>query len=114
MSSLHEAIVAFEMRKDQQLKTASTSQSATSSSSGNQRPFVGTFSETGAGCHHKSLSIVPVKVRGKGEANEVITYALLDNGSTASFLLRSFDEAWCWNKEVSDFFGNYQQCYGEL
>ena len=85
MSSLHEAIVAFEMRKDQQLKTASTSQSATSSSSGNQRPFVGTLSETGAGCHRKSLSIVPVKVRGKGETNEVITYALLDNGSTASF-----------------------------
>ena len=29
--------------------------------------------------------MVPVKVRGKGETNEVITYALLDNGSTASF-----------------------------
>ena len=83
ISSLYEAIVA--MRKDQQLKTTSTNQSVTSSSSGSQRPFVGTLSETWAGCHRKSLSNVPVKVRGKGETNEVITYALLDNGSTASF-----------------------------
>eukprot|EP00112_Aurelia_sp_Birch-Aquarium-sp1_P000459 Seg1043.10 transcript_id=Seg1043.10/GoldUCD/mRNA.D3Y31 product="hypothetical protein" protein_id=Seg1043.10/GoldUCD/D3Y31 len=85
ISSLHEAIVAFEMKRNQQLGTSSTNQPAIKSRPGDQRQFVGTLSETGAGCHRKSLSIVPVKVRGKGETNEVITYALLDNGSTASF-----------------------------
>ena len=85
MSSLHEAIVAFEMKRNEQLKTTNTNQSATPSRSGDQRQFVGTVKETGAGCPRKSLSIVPVKVKGKGEHNETITYALLDNGSTASF-----------------------------
>ena len=37
----------------------------------------------GAGFQRKSLSVVPVKFRGK--ANQVITYVLLGNGSTASF-----------------------------
>ena len=43
------------------------------------------MSHTGAGCGHQSLSIVPVKVKGNCGTKEVTTYALLDNGSTASF-----------------------------
>ena len=85
ISSLHEAVVAFEVKRSQQFGKTSTNQSAIHSGPGDQRQFVGTLSGTGAGYHRKSLSIVPVKIRGKGETNEVITYALLDNGSTASF-----------------------------
>ena len=61
MSSLHETIVAFEVKRNQQLETTSTNQSVISSRSGDQRQFVGTLSETGAGCHRKSLLIVPGK-----------------------------------------------------
>eukprot|EP00794_Sanderia_malayensis_P021143 gene21143-biopygen14691 len=50
-----------------------------------QRQFVGTLSETGAGCGRKSLLIVPVKVRCPENTGEVVTYALLNNGLTASF-----------------------------
>ena len=85
MSCLHEAIVAFEMKRNQQLGAASTNKSLIHAVPGNLRQFVASLSKTGAGFQCKSLSIVPVKVRSKGEVNEVITYALLDNGSTASF-----------------------------
>ena len=85
MSSIHEAIVAFEMKRDQQLRAVSSNQPLVPPVQGNSKQFVGTLSETGAGFQRKSLSVVPFKVRGKGETNEVITYALLDNGSTASF-----------------------------
>ena len=63
MSSLHEAIVALEMKRNKQTETTSTNQSAISSRPGDQRHFVGTLSETGAGYYRKSLSIVLVKVR---------------------------------------------------
>ena len=85
MSSLHEAIVAFEMKRNQKLGTEGINQPLIHAVAGNSTHYAGSLSETGAGHQRKSLSIVPVKVRGKGEINEVITYALLDNGSTASF-----------------------------
>ena len=50
-----------------------------------RKPFVGMMSHTGAGYSHQSLSIVPVKVTGNCGTKEITTYALLDNGSTASF-----------------------------
>ena len=85
MSSLHEAIVAFDMKRNQKLGTEGINQPLTHAVAGNSTHYAGSLSETGAGLQRKSLSIVPIKVRGKGEINEVITYALLDNGSTASF-----------------------------
>eukprot|EP00794_Sanderia_malayensis_P006686 gene6686-biopygen5463 len=87
LSSLHEAIVTFEMKRNQQLAKTNVNQSSSlpTRPGDDQRQFVGTLSETGAGCGRKSLSIVPVKVRCPENTGEVVTYALLDNGSTASF-----------------------------
>ena len=42
-------------------------------------------SQTGARCETIALSIVPVKVKGRGKGRIIETYALLDNGSTATF-----------------------------
>ena len=41
--------------------------------------------QTGAGCETKALPIVPVKVKGRGKGTIIETYALLDNGSMATF-----------------------------
>ena len=76
VSSLHEAIVAFEMKRKQKLGTAGLNQPLIHAVSGNSTQFAGSLSEAGAGYQCKSLSIVLFKVRGKGEVNEVITYAL--------------------------------------
>ena len=41
--------------------------------------------QTRAGCETKALSIVPVKVKGRGKCGIIETYALLDNCSMATF-----------------------------
>ena len=47
--------------------------------------MAGGNTQTGAGCETKALSIVPVKVKGRGKGTIIETYALLDNGSMATF-----------------------------
>ena len=47
--------------------------------------LAGGNTQTGARCETKALSIVPVKVKGRGKGRIIETYALLDNGSTATF-----------------------------
>ena len=86
LTSLHEAIVAYEKKRSEQSGSSSGQQQQRSNAKQEGRkPFVGMMSHTGAGCSHQSLSVVPVKVKGNCGTKEVTTYALLDNGSTASF-----------------------------
>ena len=47
--------------------------------------LAGGNTQTGAGCETKASSIIPVKVKGRGKGRIIETYALLDNGSTATF-----------------------------
>ena len=47
--------------------------------------LAGGNTQTGTGCEIKALSIVQVKVKGRGKGRIIETYALLDNGSTATF-----------------------------
>ena len=47
--------------------------------------LAGGNTQTGAGCETKALSIVAVKIKGRGKGTINETYALLDNGSTATF-----------------------------
>ena len=47
--------------------------------------LAGRNTQTGAGCETKALSIVPVKVKGRGKGTIIETYALLSNGSMATF-----------------------------
>ena len=47
--------------------------------------LAGGNTQTGAKCETKTLSIVLVKVKGRGKSRITETYALLDNGSTATF-----------------------------
>ena len=45
-----------------------------------------------AGSDDKVMSVVPVKVKGRGSQNVVTTYALLDSGSTGTFCSESLLE----------------------
>ena len=47
--------------------------------------FVGGNTQTRARCEMKALSIAPVKVKRRGKGRIIETYALLDNGSRATF-----------------------------
>eukprot|EP00112_Aurelia_sp_Birch-Aquarium-sp1_P005483 Seg1622.10 transcript_id=Seg1622.10/GoldUCD/mRNA.D3Y31 product="hypothetical protein" pseudo=true protein_id=Seg1622.10/GoldUCD/D3Y31 len=83
LTFLHEAIVAYEKKRSEQSGSSSRQQQPRSNTRQEERkPFVGMMSHTGAEC---SLSVVPVRVKGNYGKKEVTTYALLDNGSTASF-----------------------------
>ena len=53
----------------------------------------------GAGGDDKVMSVVPVKVKGRGSQNAVTTYALLDSGSTGTFCSESLSEQ---KKEMQD------------
>ena len=63
-----------------------------------QKQFVGLARQTGAGCGNQVLSIAQVKVKVRGKEKIIETYALLDNGSTATFcsdsVLKRLDEEW--------------------
>jgi len=80
MTSIHNAVLAFEERRNEQCKGMANADNAH-----NQRQFAGLVRQTGAGCHNQALSIVPVKVKAKGKKKIIETYALLDSGSTATF-----------------------------
>ena len=86
ITSLHEPLVAFMQNRGQQNAQECTQQGQSRSNPRrNDKQFVGVASDTGAGCGSKGLTIVPVKVKGQGKDKIISTYALLDNGSTASF-----------------------------
>ena len=69
-----------------------------SNSNGNSKApngFVGLAggnTQTRAGSETKALSIVPVKVKGRGKSRIIETYALPDNGSTATFCVKQLLE----------------------
>ena len=94
MTSVHEQVMAFEKgRNEQWRKTAGVDQR---DNARDLKQFVGLVSQSGAGCGSQALSIVPVKVKARGQNKLVETYALLDSGSTATFcsasLLRELGE----------------------
>ena len=86
ITSLHAPLVAFMQNRGQQnTQECSQQEQSGSNSRSNDKQFVGVASGTGAGCGSKGLTIVPVKVKCQGKDKVISTYALLDNGSTASF-----------------------------
>ena len=87
ITSLHESISEFEQRPSAENMLSGRQQMQTGEVAPEKKKsqFFGVTSHIGAGCGSKALSIVPVKVKGHGERKVITTYALLDNGSTASF-----------------------------
>ena len=83
ITSMHNAIVGFEQRRNEQPKRITGEDIRDGAHS--QKQFVGLTSQTWAGCHTQALPIVPVKVKARGKEKIIETYALLDSRSTATF-----------------------------
>ena len=90
LTSLHEPILLYK-RSQRGNRNGDNIDVHNSNSNGNSEAPNGFFglaggnTQTGAGCEMKALSIVPVKVKGRGKGRIIETYALLANGSTATF-----------------------------
>ena len=90
LTSLQEPVLLHE-RSRRENRNKNNIVVTNSSSNGNSEApngvvgLAGGNNQTGAGCEMKALSILPVKVKGRGKPRAIETYALLDNGSTAAF-----------------------------
>ncbi len=92
LTSLHKVTMANERKRIEPVKPSAPRDDPSSNA---EDQFNGVCHRNGAGCIKTGLTLVPVKVKGRGRSNVVETYAILDNGSTASFcserILRELD-----------------------
>ena len=89
---IHDSVVAFERKRNEQMGKPHGKQMENSVK---QTGYCGSTNANGvdgAGSDDKVMSVVPVKVKGRGSQNVVTTYALLDSGSTGTFCSESLLE----------------------
>ncbi len=85
LTAIHNAVKESERKRREQLSKENTNNDVQNQESSARSQFVGMAKHEESALDKNGLSIVPVKVKSRGERKTISTYALLDCGSTASF-----------------------------